>query len=166
MKNDATTQTLLERLSTTIKNIYKNTRKENGIDNGTILYYMYTTISPSFFFSVIILKICFIILVNMTSLIETGSAAIPKKYHETLGKILFTEEMIEKRVTEMAAQISKDYEGEEILIVGLLKGAILFVADLVRKLTVPSSINFIIASSYGHGVSIKSKKIILHTIKY
>ena len=72
----------------------------------------------------------------------------------------------EKRVTEMAAQISKDYEGEEILIVGLLKGAILFVADLVRKLTVPSSINFIIASSYGHGVSIKSKKIILHTIKY
>ncbi len=102
----------------------------------------------------------------MTSLIETGSAAIPKKYHETLGKILFTEEMIEKRITEMAAQISKDYEGEEILIVGLLKGAILFVADLVRKLTVPSSINFIIASSYGHGVSIKSKKIILHTIKY
>eukprot|EP00942_MAST-04A_sp_MAST-4A-sp1_P001597 g1597.t1 len=90
----------------------------------------------------------------MTSLIETGSAAIPKKYHETLGKILFTEEMIEKRITEMAAQISKDYEGEEILIVGLLKGAILFVADLVRKLTVPSSINFIIASSYGHGVNI------------
>ena len=120
--------------------------------HNSILYY---TISPSFFFSVIILKICFIILVNMTSLIETGSAAIPKKYHETLGKILFTEEMIEKRITEMAAQISKDYEGEEILIVGLLKGAILFVADLVRKLTVPSSINFIIASSYGHGVSIK-----------
>ena len=78
----------------------------------------------------------------MTSIIETASA-IPEKYHETLGKILFTEEMIEKRITEMAAQISKDYEGEEILIVGLLKGAILFVADLVRKLTVPSSINFI-----------------------
>ena len=125
----------------------------------------YTTISP-FFFLVITLNNLFYNTSNMTSLIETGSAAIPKKYHETLGKILFTEEMIEKRVTEMAAQISKDYEGEEILIVGLLKGAILFVADLVRKLTVPSSINFIIASSYGHGVSIKSKKIILHTIKY
>ena len=78
---------------------------------------------------------------SMTSLIETGSATIPKKYHETLGKILFTEEMIAKRITEMAAEISKDYDGKEILIVGLLKGAILFVADLVRKLTVPSSIN-------------------------
>ena len=71
----------------------------------------------------------------MTSLIETGSAAIPKKYHETLGKILFTEKWLKKEFLKIAAQIS-DYEGEE-LIVGLLKGAILFVADLVRKLTVP-----------------------------
>ena len=150
----------VERLSTTIST-YMQKHKKGKWDrqwHNSILYYYLPL--------VIILKICFIILVNMTSLIETGSAAIPKKYHETLGKILFTEETIEKRITEMAAQISKDYEGEEILIVGLLKGAILFVADLVRKLTVPSSINFIIASSYGHGVSIKSKKIILHTIKY
>ena len=136
------------------------------IDNVAQFYILYYYLPIFYFFSVITLNHLFYNTSNMTSLIETGSAAIPKKYHETLGKILFTEEMIEKRVTEMAAQISKDYEGEEILIVGLLKGAILFVADLVRKLTVPSSINFIIASSYGHGVSIKSKKIILHTIKY
>ena len=66
---------------------------------------------------------------------------------------MFTEDAIAKRVSELAAEISKDYAGKEILIVGLLKGAILFVSDLVKRLTVPTSINFIIASSYGHGVS-------------
>tara|TARA_B100000674_G_scaffold371183_1_gene313534 strand:- start:167 stop:436 length:270 start_codon:yes stop_codon:yes gene_type:complete len=89
----------------------------------------------------------------MSSLISTGSSPIPEKYHKNLGKILFSEDAIAKRVSELAAEISKDYAGKEILIVGLLKGAILFVSDLVKRLTVPTSINFIIASSYGHGVS-------------
>ena len=98
-------------------------------------------------------SICRKVIFSMSSLISTGSSPIPEKYHKNLGKILFSEDAIAKRVSELAAEISKDYAGKEILIVGLLKGAILFVSDLVKKLTVPASINFIIASSYGHGVS-------------
>ena len=89
----------------------------------------------------------------MSSLISIGSGPIPEKYHKNLDKILFTEDVIAKRVSELAAEISKDYAGKEVVVVGLLKGAILFVSDLVKRLTVPTSINFIIASSYGHGVS-------------
>jgi hypoxanthine phosphoribosyltransferase len=64
------------------------------------------------------------------------------------GKPLLTVEQIQKKVKELAAKISEDYEGKEILAVGILRGAFIFFSDIVRHIQVPMNIDFIIASSY------------------
>lgn len=66
-----------------------------------------------------------------------------------IGEILISEERLQERVGELAAQISADYAGREILVIGVLKGALPFIADLVRKLSVPCTIDFMAVSSYG-----------------
>ncbi|MEO0093755.1 MAG: hypoxanthine phosphoribosyltransferase [candidate division WOR-3 bacterium] len=62
---------------------------------------------------------------------------------------LITEQAIQKRVKELASQISADYEHREPLLVGILKGAWVFMADLARYLTIPVSFDFLTVSSYG-----------------
>jgi len=69
-----------------------------------------------------------------------------------LPETLISEEAIAKRVKEIAAQISSDYEGKgEIMLLGVLKGAFIFLADISRRLTIPRSIEFIAVSNYEHG---------------
>ena len=64
--------------------------------------------------------------------------------------VLLTEETIRRRVAEMARRISSDYAGvEELLLVGILRGCFIFLADLSRLLTVPRSVDFIAVSCYG-----------------
>ena len=66
--------------------------------------------------------------------------------------VLISEEEIQTRVAELAAQISSDYENlGEIVLVGVLKGAFILLADLSRKLSIPRNIEFIAVSSYGNG---------------
>ena len=67
---------------------------------------------------------------------------------ETITQLI-SEERIQQRVEELAAQISKDYEGREVRLVGILKGASFFMCDLAKRITVPVSIDFMQASSYG-----------------
>jgi hypoxanthine phosphoribosyltransferase len=69
--------------------------------------------------------------------------------HEDLKEILITEERIAARVAELAAQISKDYNGKDLVLVGVLKGAVVFLADLVRQVTVPLVYDFVAIESYG-----------------
>ena len=72
------------------------------------------------------------------------------KQNLQLGKVLLTENDIQKRVNELAQQISQDYKDKESLIlVGILKGAFIFLADLSRKLTIPHIVDFMALSSYG-----------------
>lgn len=66
-----------------------------------------------------------------------------------IGEILISEERLQARIGELAAEISTDYAGTEVLVVGVLKGALLFIADLVRRLTVPCTMDFMAISSYG-----------------
>lgn len=66
-----------------------------------------------------------------------------------LDEILVTEEQIRTRVSEIARQISIDYEGRDPVLVCILKGAVFFMADLVREITVPCEIDFMAVSSYG-----------------
>ncbi len=66
-----------------------------------------------------------------------------------LEKILVTEEQINLRVRELGAQISKDYADKALLIVGVLKGAAIFMSDLVRNISIPVQIDFMAVSSYG-----------------
>ena len=66
-----------------------------------------------------------------------------------VGEILIDEETLQTRIVELGAEISADYEGRDLLLVGVLKGAVFFMADLMRELTVPCEIDFMAISSYG-----------------
>jgi len=70
--------------------------------------------------------------------------------HPDIDRILITEEEIQNRVAEIAAEIDRDYRNSgQIVLIGILKGAFIFTADLSRKLTVPHSVDFMSISSYG-----------------
>lgn len=66
-----------------------------------------------------------------------------------IGEVLIDEARLQARIAELAEEISADYAGREVLVVGVLKGALLFIADLVRRLTVPCTMDFMAVSSYG-----------------
>ena len=74
--------------------------------------------------------------------------------------ILFTEEQIQTRVKEMASQISKDYEGKELILICVLKAAFIFASDLIRNITIPCTIDFVKCSSYGNNTT-SSKEVLL-----
>lgn len=64
--------------------------------------------------------------------------------------ILYSEEMIMEKIDALAARITADYEGKDLLMIGVLKGANVFMCDLMRRIKFPIQIDFIAASSYGH----------------
>jgi len=68
---------------------------------------------------------------------------------DEIAEVLVTPEQLSARVDELARQISADYAGKELLLVGVLKGAVFFLADLARRLTVPCTLDFMAVSSYG-----------------
>jgi hypoxanthine phosphoribosyltransferase len=69
--------------------------------------------------------------------------------HPDVQEIILSEELLQERVAEMGAQISRDYEGRTVLLVAVLRGAALFIADLARAITVPVELDFMAVSSYG-----------------
>jgi hypoxanthine phosphoribosyltransferase len=66
-----------------------------------------------------------------------------------IGETLVGAEELQARVAELGAEVSRDYEGRDLVMVGILKGAVLFLADLMRHLTIPSEVDFMAVSSYG-----------------
>jgi hypoxanthine phosphoribosyltransferase len=68
---------------------------------------------------------------------------------DAIGQILVTEEELGRRVRELGAAISRDYDGKHLLLLGILKGAVFFLSDLARQLTVSNEIDFMAVSSYG-----------------
>jgi hypoxanthine phosphoribosyltransferase len=64
-------------------------------------------------------------------------------------EVLFSQEQIGKRVRELGAQIERDYQGKELVLLGVLKGSFLFISDLARSIDLPLSVDFIGLSSYG-----------------
>lgn len=71
--------------------------------------------------------------------------------HPHVEKILLDETRIKERVLQLGQQITRDYQGQNILTVGILKGAMIFLADLVRNIEVPTFFDFMAVSSYGTG---------------
>lgn len=74
-----------------------------------------------------------------------------------IGPIFLTEEQIQQRVAELGAEISRDYAGKDLVVVGILKGVVFFMADLLRTITIPVTVDFLAISRYGpteqtHGV--------------
>ncbi len=70
--------------------------------------------------------------------------------HKDVEKILFTEEQIREAIKAVGAQITADYEGKNPLLVGILKGSVVFMADIMREIKTECSIDFMVAKSYGN----------------
>ena len=68
---------------------------------------------------------------------------------QAVGEILIDEDALSTRVAELGAEVSADYQGRDLLLIGVLKGAVFFMADLMRKLTIPCEVDFMAISSYG-----------------
>ena len=71
--------------------------------------------------------------------------------YDDVAEILISEERIKHKVAELGVRISNDFAGEQILIIAVLKGALLFLADLIRHIDLPLAIDFLAVSSYGAG---------------
>jgi hypoxanthine phosphoribosyltransferase len=68
----------------------------------------------------------------------------------SIGQILVGEDDLERRIRELGAEISRDYEGRDLVLVGILKGAVLFLSDLLRRIEVPAEVDFMAVASYGN----------------
>src|SRR5881227_1944888 len=66
-----------------------------------------------------------------------------------IGEVLVGTEELQRRVIDLGAEISRGYEGRDLVMIGVLRGAVLFLADLLRHLTIPCEIDFMAVSSYG-----------------
>lgn len=73
--------------------------------------------------------------------------------HDDIQEILVSEAELKEKVTQLGEQISRDYEGKNLLLVSILKGSVVFMADLMRAITIPASIDFMVVSSYGAGTN-------------
>jgi len=69
-----------------------------------------------------------------------------------IDHVLISEEQLSKKVKELASKINRDYAGEELLLIGVLKGSVMFAVDLMREISIPVELDFMAVSSYGSGV--------------
>lgn len=76
-------------------------------------------------------------------------SSAPTSWPGDIGPVLLSEEQIRTRVVELGAQISRDYVGEDLVIIGVLKGVLVFMADLLRAITIPVTVDFLGISRYG-----------------
>jgi hypoxanthine phosphoribosyltransferase len=83
----------------------------------------------------------------------TGALGNDHGYGPDIDHVLLSEEQIQVKITELAEQIARDYAGKEVLLVGVLKGAVLFMSDFARALQLPTQMEFMAVSSYGSATS-------------
>ena len=72
---------------------------------------------------------------------------------QDIERVFFSEEELKKRVAEIAAEINRDYAGKEPMLISVLRGSFVFMADLIRKIEVPCTVDFMSVSSYGRGTT-------------
>lgn len=75
------------------------------------------------------------------------------KMHQDVERVLYTEEELKQRVGELAAQITRDYEGKDLVLASVLRGSYIFMADLTRAIDLPITVDFMVVSSYGAGTT-------------
>ena len=73
--------------------------------------------------------------------------------NDDIRAVLVSEQQLKDKVAQLGAQISQDYAGKDLVLVSILKGAVVFMADLMRAVTIPCSIDFMVVSSYGAGTT-------------
>jgi hypoxanthine phosphoribosyltransferase len=72
-------------------------------------------------------------------------------YHDYLAEILIPEDKLQNRIAELGAEISRDYAGRKLVLICILRGGVMFLTDLMRKITIPHAIEFMAVTSYGAG---------------
>ena len=72
--------------------------------------------------------------------------------HPDIETVLLTQDEIEKIVARLGEEITRDYEGKDLVLIAVLRGAVVFMGDLMRKIELPTNIDFMVVSSYGDGV--------------
>lgn len=83
-----------------------------------------------------------------------------------IKEVLFTEEQIKEKVKELAEQLNKDYAGKKVLCVGILKGSVVFLADIIREMKCEVEIDFMAVSSYGNSTKSSGIVRILKDLNY
>lgn len=76
---------------------------------------------------------------------------------QDLVSVMFDEKALAEKAQELGKQLTEEYAGRDLLVVGILKGSVMFFADLVRNINVPLNIDFMVASSYGDGTESRGK---------
>jgi hypoxanthine phosphoribosyltransferase len=80
-------------------------------------------------------------------------------YHDFLAETLISEEQLEQRIAELGAEISRDYQGSIPHLICILRGGVMFLTDLMRKISIPNTIDFMAVSSYGVGARQATGKV-------
>lgn len=80
-----------------------------------------------------------------------AQSRVPVRWRSEVGRILITDRMLATRIAALAREIERDFRGREMVVVALLNGTVLFLADLIRHLSLPLRLDFIGVSSYGVG---------------
>ena len=86
--------------------------------------------------------------------------------HEDIAEVLITEEQIQEKISHLAKQITDDYRGKDLLLVGVLKGAFVFMSDLARQIRLPIEFDFMAVSSYGTATKSSGVVRILKDLDY
>ncbi len=76
---------------------------------------------------------------------------MPQDYQEFIDQIIIPEKELQSRIADLGAAIGKDYQGQDLLLICILRGGVLFLTDLMRRISVPHQIDFMDVSSYGVG---------------
>src|SRR5437899_2694983 len=84
-------------------------------------------------------------------ILARSTARVPVRWRKEVERILITQNQIARRIRQMSRDIGRDFKGGEMVIVSLLNGTVMFLADLIRNLSVPLRLDFIGVSSYGAG---------------
>mgnify|MGYP003934107717 CR=1 FL=1 len=81
--------------------------------------------------------------------------------HDDIAEVLVSEEQIQNKVVELGRQISRDYQGKRLLLIGLLRGAVVFLSDLMRALDIPVQLDFIGISSYADSTQSGAVRLVM-----
>jgi len=88
---------------------------------------------------------------TQNSKLETPARNVPPRWRKEVERVLITDEQIARRIRQMAREIEHDFRGREMVVVSLLNGTVMFLADLIRHLSLPLRLDFMGVSSYGAG---------------
>jgi hypoxanthine phosphoribosyltransferase len=88
---------------------------------------------------------------NSAVRISAARARVPMRWRAEVGRVLITEEQLARRVRMLSRRIEKDFKNREMVIVSLLNGTVMFLADLIRHISLPLRLDFMGVSSYGAG---------------